>query len=67
MTRKFNRVGWPMEYMHDTLSSYKGMQKRNLILFPHRIAPEKQLDIFLDLKERLPQYEFVVWRPRKRT
>lgn len=62
---KFNRVGWPMEYMHDTLSPYKGMQKRNLILFPHRIAPEKQLDIFLDLKERLPQYEFVVCQERE--
>ncbi len=58
--RKIIRSGWPMEYMHDTLSMYKGMPKRNLILFPHRIAPEKQLDIFLDLKEHLPQYEFKV-------
>jgi hypothetical protein len=36
------------------------MPKENLILFPHRIAPEKQVDIFRDLKQRLPQYEFVV-------
>jgi glycosyltransferase involved in cell wall biosynthesis len=57
---KVVRTGWPMEYMEDTLSMYKGMQKRNLILFPHRIAPEKQVDIFRDLKEQLPQYEFVV-------
>ena len=54
------RVGWPMEYLKDSLDSYKGMQKRDLILFPHRVAPEKQVDIFRDLKERLPQYEFVV-------
>ena len=54
------RVGWPMEYLKNSLDSYKGMEKRNLILFPHRIAPEKQVDIFRDLKERLPQYEFVV-------
>ena len=36
------------------------MNKRNLILFPHRIAPEKQIDIFRDLKQHLPQYEFIV-------
>ena len=57
---KIIRSGWPMEYMRDTLSMYKGMQKRNLILFPHRIAPEKQVEIFRDLKHHLPQYEFVV-------
>ena len=57
---RITRVGWPMEYLKNSLDSYKGMEKRNLILFPHRIAPEKQLDIFLDLKEQLPEYEFVV-------
>lgn len=36
------------------------MPKRDLILFPHRIAPEKQVEIFRDLKHHLPQYEFVV-------
>jgi glycosyltransferase involved in cell wall biosynthesis len=54
------RTGWPMEYMRDTLAMYKGMDKRNLILFPHRLAPEKQVEIFRDLKEHLPQYEFVI-------
>ena len=54
------KVGWPMEYLRNSLDSYKGMEKRNLILFPHRVAPEKQVDIFRDLAERLPQYEFVV-------
>jgi glycosyltransferase involved in cell wall biosynthesis len=53
-------TGWPMEYMHDTLVMYKNMPKRDLILFPHRIAPEKQVEIFQDLKEHLPQYEFIV-------
>lgn len=57
---KIVRTGWPMEYMNDTLTSYKNMPKRDLILFPHRIAPEKQVEIFRDLKEHLPQYEFVV-------
>jgi hypothetical protein len=57
---KIVRSGWPMEYMVDTLIPYKNLPKRDLILFPHRIAPEKQVNIFRDLKEHLPQYEFVV-------
>jgi glycosyltransferase involved in cell wall biosynthesis len=57
---KFVRTGWPMEYMEDTLAMYKNMPKRDLILFPHRIAPEKQVEIFRDLATHLPQYEFVV-------
>jgi hypothetical protein len=66
-TGKVVRTGWPMEYMHDTLLPYKGMQKRDLILFPHRIAPEKQVEIFRDLKEHLPQYEFVVCQDQQLT
>ena len=61
------RTGWPMEYMEDVLTSYKGMKKRDLILFPHRIAPEKQVEIFRDLKEHLPQYEFVVCQDQQLT
>jgi len=57
---KTHRVGWPMEYLRTSLDGYKGMQKRDLIVFPHRIAPEKQVDIFRDLKQHLPQYEFIV-------
>jgi hypothetical protein len=64
---KIVRSGWPMEYMADTLSMYKHMPKRNLILFPHRIAPEKQVEIFRDLKEHLPQYEFVVCQDQQLT
>jgi hypothetical protein len=60
LTDKIVRTGWPMEYMDGTLTPYKNMPKRDLILFPHRIAPEKQVEIFRDLKEQLPQYEFVV-------
>ena len=57
---KLVRTGWPMEYMDSTLTMYKNMPKRDLILFPHRIAPEKQVEIFRDLATHLPQYEFVV-------
>ena len=64
---KFVRTGWPMEYMDETLSLYKGMTKRDLIVFPHRIAPEKQVEIFRDLKTHLPQYEFVVCQDQQLT
>jgi hypothetical protein len=64
---KISRVGWPMEYLKDSLTSYKGMEKRNLILFPHRVAPEKQVDIFNDLAQQLPEYEFVVCQERELT
>jgi hypothetical protein len=61
------RTGWPMEYMDNTLTAYKNMPKRDLILFPHRIAPEKQVEIFRDLSEHLPQYEFVVCQDTRLT
>jgi hypothetical protein len=64
---KIVRSGWPMEYMDGTLTMYKNMPKRDLILFPHRIAPEKQVEIFRDLKEHLPQYEFVVCQDQQLT
>ena len=64
---KIIRSGWPMEYMPDTLLMYKNMPKRNLILFPHRLAPEKQVDIFRDLKEQLPQYEFAICQEQSLT
>ena len=66
-SKKIVRTGWPMEYMENTLTMYKGMPKRDLILFPHRIAPEKQVDIFRDLATHLPQYEFVVCQDRQLT
>ena len=64
---KIVRTGWPMEYMDDTLTMYKNMPKRDLILFPHRIAPEKQVEIFRDLATQLPQYEFVVCQDQQLT
>ena len=64
---KIVRTGWPMEYMDSTLTVYKNMPKRDLILFPHRIAPEKQVEIFRDLKQQLPQYEFVVCQDQELT
>jgi len=67
VNHKIVRTGWPMEYMQDTLLPYKNMPKRDLILFPHRIAPEKQVEIFRDLATHLPQYEFVVCQDQQLT
>ena len=64
-SNKIIRTGWPMEYMEGTLLPYKNMKKRDLILFPHRIAPEKQVEIFRDLAKQLPQYEFVVCQDQR--
>jgi hypothetical protein len=58
-SKKMIRTGWPMEYLKDTVEPFK-REKRDLILFPHRIAPEKQVEIFWDLRLQLPQYDFVV-------
>jgi hypothetical protein len=58
--KKIVQTGWPMEYMEETLTPYKTLSKHDLILFPHRIAPEKQVEIFRDLATLLPQYEFIV-------
>lgn len=61
------RVGWPMEYLKEALVPYKNMEKENLVLFPHRVAPEKQVEIFRHLSSLLPQYEFVVCQERSLT
>ena len=58
---KIYRVGWPMEYMSSLLDEYKiPANKMDLVLFPHRVAPEKQVEIFKDLAKELPDVEFVV-------
>lgn len=64
---KIVRSGWPMEYMPDLLTTYTNRPKRDLIVFPHRIAPEKQVEIFKDLQRCLPEFEFVVCQDRELT
>jgi hypothetical protein len=63
---KIVRTGWPMEYMSTEIVPFQ-TKKRDLILFPHRIAPEKQVEIFKDLAEALPQYEFIVCQEQNLT
>jgi len=53
------KVGWPMEYIENDLEQYKNMAKEDIILFPHRIAPEKQPEVFDYIAEQMPEYQFV--------
>jgi hypothetical protein len=64
---KIVRTGLPFEYLPSLLSPYKEAKKRDLILFPHRVAPEKQIEIFKDLALSLPEYEWVVCQERRLT
>ena len=58
----FNKTGWPMEYTKDMITPIPWYEKENIIVFPHRIAPEKRLDLFQELASRpeLSHYQFCV-------
>lgn len=45
-------VGWPMEYLRETLPS-KNVEKKNLVVFPHRISQEKRPDVFEQVADYL--------------
>ena len=57
-------IGWPMEYMYELLAPYMEVTKKDTIIFPHRIAPEKQIEIFKDLAESMPEYKWIVAQER---
>jgi hypothetical protein len=63
--KKIVRSGQPHDVMIEHLLAYTNIPKENIILFPHRIAPEKQLPIFKDLAESLPQYKWIVCQEKK--
>ena len=57
---KISKTGWPMNYLENEIKMDSlGTRKDNIILFPHRIAPEKQPEIFEDLANELPEYKFI--------
>jgi hypothetical protein len=49
-----------MEYLNDILKPYVNTVKKDKIIFPHRLAPEKQLEIFRDLASSMPEYDWFV-------
>jgi glycosyltransferase involved in cell wall biosynthesis len=59
---KLHHTGWPMSYTRDLLDRAKQKERKPIIVFPHRIAPEKRLDLFEELSKRpeLSHYEFRV-------
>jgi glycosyltransferase involved in cell wall biosynthesis len=58
--RRIAQCGWPMEYLPNVLTPYAGVPKENIVLFPHRLAPEKQVDMFRDLAGSFPDWRFIV-------
>ena len=60
LSKQVQKVGWPMEYLKDIMAPYANVPKKQKIIFPHRVAPEKQVEIFRDLAKELPQYEWFV-------
>lgn len=55
-------TGFPMEYIADKCYS---SNDKTYITFPHRIAPEKNINLFKQLQSMLPQYEFVVCQEKQ--
>lgn len=49
-------VGWPMEYLWGKLPDLVGHGLKDTILFPHRLAPEKQPEVLRLLEPMLPEY-----------
>jgi hypothetical protein len=50
-----------MEYMVDLLAEYNvPTSKNDIVVFPHRVAPEKQVEIFRDLGEAFDDVDFLV-------
>ncbi|WP_279356200.1 hypothetical protein [Methylobacterium indicum] len=56
--------GWPMEYLAAELQPHLGQPRENIVLFPHRPAPEKQPKIFKDLARSFPEWQFVACQDR---
>jgi glycosyltransferase involved in cell wall biosynthesis len=56
----FFKTGWPMEYTKPMIEPVPFTEKKNIIVFPHRVAPEKRVDLFEELSQRpeLWKYEF---------
>jgi len=61
---KVTRAGWPMEYVSEQIQPAE--QKENIVLFPHRLAPEKQVDIFNALSWE-SEYEFITCQDKNLT
>lgn len=59
--------GQPHNVLVESLKPFAGMTKKRQVLFPHRVAPEKQVEIFRDLAIHMPDVEFIVCQDKKLT
>jgi hypothetical protein len=59
--------GQPHNVLVESLKPFAGMQKKRQVLFPHRVAPEKQVEIFRDLAKQMPDVNFIVCQDKKLT
>ena len=63
---KVRFTGWLFDFIKPAIQQdIVGIEKENIIVFPHRLAPEKQYWTFLKLKEALPEFEFVTCQDKK--
>jgi glycosyltransferase involved in cell wall biosynthesis len=64
--KKIKVCGFPFEYIKKIRATYpRALEKEDLIVFPHRISPEKQPEVFKKLEKTLPQYKFVMCQEQK--
>ncbi len=52
-------TGFPMEYFENICPRNLLIEKENIVLFPHRNAPEKHPELFDSLSVMLPKYKFI--------
>lgn len=59
--------GQPHNLLVEGLVPFRNVAKKRQVLFPHRLAPEKQPEIFRDLATHMPDVTFVIAQESKRT
>ena len=70
LEHKIHVVGFPMDWLrtiNENTVSNTPVEKENLIIFPHRLAPEKQPEVFEQIKMKFPEYNFVRTQDTPRT
>lgn len=58
-SKKIIRSGQPHFELMTELQKYRNTSKENIILFPHRNAPEKMPKVFFALRDLMPRYRFI--------
>ena len=58
---KIKVVGFPMDWEAEIkkIDVLPKVLKKNIVVFPHRVDPEKQPDVFDELANKFPEYKFV--------